>query len=329
MTQATDVALPSDYDNIGLEDFDPNEASVPRIQILHPDGLFKDGQTGEQFPEIHGVFLGLVKQRVMWARVVEDDSKPLCKSNDAVTGYPNTTGPDHSLFPWHEAGLNMNSQERDPEDGRVIIKCETCPMTQWTRNGTKNTPPPCSERYTMPIHFATEEGAELDHAGIISFQKSSIGPVKAFVSAFSRAKMPLFSAAMSITLSTTKRGSVVYSVPKVQRRAAVPNDRWEEYARQYRDLREFLRMKPRGLDDEARGGPTTPAAQPAQSNAWGSGAQVVDAEVVAQPAPPLVGSGLIDAASTAMAAPVTPAQPMATAPAAAPVYVPSDDDLPF
>jgi hypothetical protein len=348
----TDVALPSDYET-GLEDFDPSEASLPRVQIVHKDGLFVDKQTNEQFPKIYGVFLGLIKQRAMWAKELEDDSKPLCKSNDAEWGYPNVTGPSHSLFPWAASTLDPNQQPRD-EEGRITIKCETCPMAQWGRSSTKSTPPPCSERYTMPIHYSTTPGGQLDRAGIVSFHRSGITPLKAFISAFSRMRQPLFSAYMELGLSLQKRGQVDYSVPTVKRGAAVPPENWEDFAREYRSIREFLRQRPRMTD----GATPVAAAQPA-SNAWGG--QAVQAQATVQPAaaPPdpwestqpaapaqtwpataapvqptqnLMGGNLIDAASTPVqqAPPAQPVQAPVAAPAqVAPVYVADDDDLPF
>lgn len=344
----TDVALPSDYET-GLEDFDPSEASLPRIQIAHKDGLFVDKQTNEQFPKIYGVFLGLIKQRAMWAKELEDDSKPLCKSNDSEWGYPNVTGPGHSLFPWAATGIDPNVQPRD-EEGRITMKCETCPMAQWGRSSTKNTPPPCSEKYTMPVHYSTEPGGQLDHAGIISFQRSSITPLKQFISAFIRMKQPLFSAYVELGLLLQKRGQVDYSVPTVKRGVAVPPENWEDFAREYRSIREFLRQRPRQADGSA----PVSAAQPA-ANAWGASAQPVQAVVVvedpwatspnagatptwpatpapAAPAPNLMGGSLIDAASTSVqqTSPAQPVQAPVAAPVqAAPVYVQDDDDLPF
>lgn len=334
MTQ--DIALPSDFET-GLEDFDPSEASIPRIHIMHAEGLFVDKQTNEQFPKIYGVFLGLIKQRVMWNKDVEEGDKPLCKSNDAEFGYPNITGPSNCYFPWEASGLDPKLQPTD-EDNRPIVKCETCTFKEWRRTPGKNVPPPCSERYTLPIHFGTVPG-QLDHAGIISFQRSSITPVKNFVSAFARTKQPLFSAYVEISLTTQKRGNVTYSVPVLKRGPSVPEEDWPTYVQEYRAIREMLRQRPRAQADD-----TSKPTPPASNNAWmanegGAKVQAQVAETVdpwastqdapaaqwpSQPAQqqsaPLVGAGLIDQASTPVTVPATPT---------APIYTPDDDDLPF
>jgi hypothetical protein len=335
-----DVALPTDYET-GLEDFDPTEAGLPRIHINHGEGTFVDKQTNEEFPIMYGVFLGLIKQRVFWPREVEDDMKPYCKSNDAEWGFPNMTGPRGSLFPWSESGMNPATQPKD-EHGRVQIKCETCPFAEWTNKDGKQVPPRCSERYTMPVHFNTTgpEGPHT-HAGIISFQRSSLTPLKRFIGAFSRSKEPLFSALFSMKLDLNKRGNVTYSVPKVARLGRTLDADWQDYATEYRSVRDMLRRPPRPTEGDS----VLPAAtnnnwNPAAGSA-AAAAGVVEATVVedpwavnqqvtpaaeptwpAQPAQPLVGAGLVDAASTPVAAPAR----TATVPVAAAA---DDDDLPF
>ena len=127
----------------GLEDIEGEVGAVPRIGINHSGGTFKDTLSGEEFPEIVGVALGLIKQRVFWPPVVEDGAKPLCKSNDAKTGYPNPALEKNGGFPWSDApGLDPDSQPKD-EHGRTIIACDSCPFAQWGRDPKtgKGTPP--------------------------------------------------------------------------------------------------------------------------------------------------------------------------------------------
>lgn len=327
MTQpGTGVALPADYET-GLEDFDASSAALPRIQIVHEHGVFVDKQTNEEFPLMYGVFLGLVAQRVFWAKELENDSKPLCKSNDGETGYPNVTGPAHSLFPWPKAGLNPQNVPKD-EHGRPILKCEGCPFAEWgPRTAGKATPPPCSERYTMPVLFSTKEGGALDHAGLISVQRSGISSFKNYIGAFKRAHLPLFAAMTKVTLDTNKRGNVTYSTPKVARMADTDQAQWQDWAEQYRSVREMLRRPPAPPKDDDGAQSTQPS-----NNSWGAQGAVVEAEVVESPweetkpaqpeqswpqtqpaAQPVMTGGLIDSASS---------QP-------APAATSDDDDLPF
>jgi hypothetical protein len=336
MTQ--DVALPTDYET-GLEDFDASSAGLPRVHIKHQDGVFADRQTNEEFSQIHGVFLGMIKQRVMWAKDLEDDSKPLCKSNDGEFGYPNITGPKHSLFPWALSAIDPQTVPTD-EHGRPTIKCETCPFTQWVRTAGKNTPPACSERYTMPMHFATEADRPYDHAGIISFQRSGITPIKNFIAAFARTHQPLFSAGFKLVLETNKRGQVVYSVPKIQRTNPVPQENWPEYATEYRGVREMLRRMPAFNSDDDDSTPASnnnwnakPAQQPVNAivteDPWATSndqpAQAWPAAAAGTTGAVMTGS-LVDAASTPI---VQPTQTVSAVSASTPSVAADDDDLPF
>lgn len=234
----------------GLEDFDPNTAAIPRISINHPDGTFKDNLSGEEFAGIYGIILGLVKQRVMFSSTMgETTLKPQCKSSDAAVGYPNMQGSADELFPWNTSGLNISDLPKD-DYGRVTIPCEACPFSQW---GPNRKPPLCSERHTFPIMYSRDPAGiselHLPYAGIAAFQRSGITPSRNYLSAFSRAKIPLYSAFTEITLKRESRGTVRYSVPVFRKMSDVPPERWEELAREYRNLREFLRRPPRPGED--------------------------------------------------------------------------------
>lgn len=301
MTQTGTVALPSDYET-GLEDFDPTDAALPRISIVHEAGTFKDNLSGEEFAEIDGVFLGMIKQRVLWAEDVEDDAKPLCKSSDAETGFPNVTGPEHSLFPWVESGFSLSAAEKDEYD-RPTLNCETCPFTQWGKKGTKSVPPRCSERYTFPIRYRSEPDGALDRSGILSLQRSGITPAKSYLSIFSRGKMPMFSAYTRLKLDRKSRGTVKYSTPVFARGGPVPPEEWEDHAKEYRAIREFLREPPRADDD----GSDSAQAKTAGGNSTTVSSGSTVATAPAAPATPaaaaplrggLIGGTVIDAVST-------------------------------
>jgi len=308
----------------GLEDIEDEVGALPRIGINHPGGTFKDTLSGEEFPEIHGVALGLIKQRVMWAPVVEDGAKPLCKSQDATTGYPNAAGEKEGGFPWSEAsGLDPNTSAKD-EHGRIVINCEGCPFSEWIPDAKtgKRKPPPCKERHTYPIIFNRSGGNTYEppymESGIVSFQSSGIGPSKKYLSAFVRNKRPLYSAVVRITLDTNKRGMVTYSVPAFAKMAEVPEDEWELYAREYAPLRDYLRQPPRPGDDaDPLKAPQQTAAQ-AAANAGVTQATVVSSTYSTDESP-----------ATAAVNPAAAAASVQEYVPPAPTAVPDDDELPF
>lgn len=309
-----EVAQMSDYAT-GLEDLDPGEMGVPRISVIHKEGIFKENTSGEQFAVIRGIVLGLIKQRVMWAPDVEDMSKakPLCKSNDAAVGYPRVDGGPDENFPWGDSGLNPDAMPRD-EAGKVTIACEACPFTQWGKNPKtgKPVPPICKERYTLPVMYSTDEnwkpGQPLLSAGIVAFQGSGVKPTRGFLGLFARSRLPVYSSYAEITLNLMKRGAVDYSVPEFKRLSSIPQEDWADLSEEYRNIRDHLRTPPRSNDDP--GDPakqqtstgSVPAASTEQSITKAS--EIVDAVVVEE----------------------SPFEPTATTEAVGSV---EDDDLPF
>ncbi len=318
----------------GLEDIEDEISAVPRIGINHSAGTFKDSLSGEEFANIYGVLLGMVKQRVMWEKGdIEPGAKPQCKSQDAKTGYPNMGGKPGESFPWKDAPvLDPNLAPKD-EHGRITLACETCPFAEWgPRNEKgKSTPPACKERYTFPVLYNREDpGSSLYsppfmESGIVAFQGSGISPAKKFLSAFVRNKRPLYSAVTKISLDVNKRGMVVYSVPTFTKLTDVPDDDWELYARELGPLRDFLRRPPRPGDDQ------DDARKPGVSSARAA----ANVGTVVQSSAPTSQSPVTQMVNAAAAeSPVSAPVPSTdSANDAAGVVdaqiVPDDDDLPF
>lgn len=290
----------SDYDDLdtGLEDFDVSRVTMPRLNIVHRDGVFENGQTSEKFSLVTGIALGMVKQRAMFHKEMgKEKLKPQCKSTDAETGYPTMEGNTKDLFPWDKVDFTPNDLARD-EYGRPQIACATCPFSQW---GPNRTPPPCAERHAYPILFSDAEdfspGDEMPHRGIITFQKSGIKPSNTYLSSFRSGGLPLYGAFTRISLRREETGTVVYSVPRFARVGSTDREDWRSYSDEYRALREYLRQPPRPPE----------------------GAEAREAE----PARPTSSGAVLDEGRVAAAAP-------AAAPKSAPAAVIDDDDeLPF
>lgn len=322
MSQPNLPATIADEYGTGLEDIENETGMVPRIGINHPGGTFKDSLSGEEFPKIYGVALGMIKQRVMWEQGdIESGAKPQCKSQDATTGYPNVSGKPGESFPWKDApGLDPNVQPKD-EHGRITITCETCPFAQWgPRNEKgKSVPPLCKERHTYPVVYNREMPVPGYYppyleSGIVSFQGSGIKPSKQYLASFVRNKRPLYSAVLEIGLDVNKRGTVEYSVPSFKKLAEVPQDDWEIYARDYLPIREFLREAPRANDD---------GSDPAKGSGQTSSQAAVNAGI--SQASVTVGQPIQATVTTPTATVLNTPTTSAPVEDAAPV----DDDLPF
>lgn len=248
MSQSTDVAVPSE-DIIGLEDVDQNDLVMPRLKIIHAEGVFADNLSGEKFDSFSGVLLGVVKQRVLWAPEVDDDAEPLCKSYDFTAGHAVPTA-----FPWKSSGFDRAAVDAtDP-----VLPCDACPLKDWGSH-PKGDNPWCTEQHT---YIVLVDGVS---PALVTFQKSGIKSSRAYLSSFKRAMKPLFTALTRITLTPHKRGTTAYAIPSFVRTGDTDPADWEEYATLLRSSRTFLQT-PRKRDDDADSHAAVPSAAPAASS---------------------------------------------------------------
>ena len=304
--------LESFGDDIGLEDMDASDLVIPRIRIVHTEGMFEDSLTGEKFPELRCILLGVVKQRIMWHATVDDGDLPMCKSPDFEHGFPLTISdkqPKDKMFPW--AKSNFKPEAFPPADGingLVTLPCNSCVFQEWDRGDWKV--PPCAEQHTFPLFYTTDDGLSWS-PGLFTVQKTGIKPSRTYLSSFASAKRPTFTVETKITLGMNTRGSVTYSVPKFVKAGESDRTQWKEFQDTYRRIRALIRQAPRNAegDDDA----------PVESS--NENTAPVAAAPPAATAPPV---------PPAVATPVATA-PVAAPPAAAVPAVPSadDDDMPF
>lgn len=253
---STDLALPTDYDT-GLDDLG-SDLAIPRLKILHKEGVFSDPSDNSKYAEIHCIILGLSKQRVLFDAKVDPNNpeKPMCKSPDTVTGYPNMN-PENAKkgFPWTAAKLDVRQAGRDKE-GRVTIACSTCFLADWDSHplGGK---PWCSEQFVLPILFATslEQLKAGDHTpALIAMQKTGIKPTKAYLKTFQLRKLGAYTAYTKLNLLMERTGDNVFSKPVFTREGDTDRGDWLDYIEQFRAIEGFLKsQKPPAPDvDDAQ-----------------------------------------------------------------------------
>lgn len=212
---------------IGLEDFGASDEQIPRLKILQSKGLFQDNLTNEEFAELHGVALGLVRQRVLFHEEIDTFEGPMCRSNNFVEGRP-----WRKNFPWAMAGFNeADFGENEP------LPCEKCHLKDWGSHPSRDTPY-CSEQFTIPFMRFHEDGTA--SPTIVTFQKSSVKAVKGFLSGFKQKDHPTFTAETTVTLTLSKRGSVEYSVANFTVGDPTPVEDHQAYANTFVDIRNFL-----------------------------------------------------------------------------------------
>lgn len=317
---------PGMADDTGLGDLDASDFVIPRLGIQHKTSLLKDNLSGEEFPRLEVVLLGLVKQRIMWHPTVDEGDKPMCKSPNFDVGFPTMEGnPKGKNFPFKQSNFNPEHGQVDPvltlggqqvkvmTNGHPVLPCGSCRFKDWeTHPNGKN--PWCSEQHTLPIMYRPDESTPWVLA-IMTLQKSGITPSKKYLTSFARSKTAPYTVITELTLQGVSRGDTDYSVPVFKKIGNTERSDWAEYAESYRSVREFVRRAPRpkDVDDDD---------ETDSSNVWGAppedstpGAAPVDLnahDVPAQQAP----------APAAQAAPHPPA-PEVPAPAPTPTPAPA------
>lgn len=351
-----------DFGNLGLEDVGASDLLIPRININHDDAVFVNSLTKEEFPALTAVFLGLVKQRIMWPSKLEEDSKPQCKSPDNTHGFPNMdeSQPKRNQFPWARSNFEPTQAkviEIEPSstypqgwssNGHPTLPCEACTFAKWGKDeDNRSVPPPCSEQHTYPILYMQEgaEGETLWIPALFTVQRSAIKNSRAYINGFAQSRQPFFTVYTGLTLRHESRGGNEYAVPEFKKMGPSDRNQWGEYANQLRSIREFIRSAPRPKEetDESAAAPTSnentapaesqPAAPAPEAAAPAAPPTPPPAPPAPQPPTPPSNPTPPQPQATSPTPPAPPAPPAAppAPPAAPPSAPPSSDnsDLPF
>jgi hypothetical protein len=257
---------------VGLEDFDIGTISLPPVRINGPAGTWVDTLTGDEWPEIEVILLGLVKQRVLWPPEMGSEPRPpLCRSLEAKTGTPTLeTGPDG--FPWKAAKLNRNTfvvRTEDPESGEQVenlaipVPCSECHLKVWGTNPKGTGAPWCTEQMVFPLMLKreTDEGGELWTPGSLALARSGVKPANQYCMGYTVRQSPMFVDRTKLTLKQLTRGTVNYSVPVFTKLGPTERDMRDFYKDKYFELRAWLQT-PRGMasvEDAEAPVPTVPA----------------------------------------------------------------------
>jgi hypothetical protein len=338
---------PEAYGDVGLEDVGVADVVIPRLSIVHDEGVFQDNLSKARYDKLTVILLGLVKQRIFWDDTVDDGDKPMCKSPDFELGFPQVSEEVKAdkRFPWDKS--NFNPADFPPGgptsvNGLVTLPCSSCVFKEWDKQDWKV--PPCTEQHTYPLLYTPDEGQSWT-AALLSLQKTGIKPSRQYISSFAQSKTPMFTVFTELSLTQQSRGSVKYSVPVLRKGTQTEREDWSNYADTYRSIREFVRQPPRSLEED-EGVPTeAAAATAAPATTAPAPAPAAPAPAAAVPSSPPPGPDAPGSSTPAPAAPAAPAAaptapaaptaeaaaPVAPAPAApeAPAVAPPTEDLPF
>ena len=261
----------------GLESIDASDLSMPIIKMVHDEALWEDSLSGEKFEEMDVILLGLIKQRVLWpAEVAEEAEAPLCRSYNFTQGVPGEKFPIKAkgdpASPLEASGFDAESYNSG------ALSCLSCNLKEWGSHPSRDIPW-CVEQYVFAV-MITEPGEDLGSPAILTLQRSSIKPAKAYITSFVRQKKPLFTSRTTLKLNAQSRGSVKYAVPKFVKGVATDPDFHDQYAELYHHVREFV-TTPRSGDVETE--VTVTAAAPAPAPAAAAPAPAAPAAATAVP----------------------------------------------
>lgn len=234
----------------GLEDFDSSDISMPRLQIDHDEGVFRDSQTSDTFAELNVIILGLHKGRLMWGELSDGDKQdaPLCKSPNFKDGFPNMdpdVGRDKN-FPWSKQNV-FTPDDAKPiqlDDGRLTapsIPCASCFFKTWGSDPTGKKPW-CSDEWTLPLLY--QDADDMWSPALFSVRRSGIKPAKNYLTPFSTRKIPTFKAVTKLSLQSAKRGKVEYSVPVFTKIGSTDERDWQDYLDNFKSAKAFLSQWP-------------------------------------------------------------------------------------
>lgn len=329
-----------EFADFGMEDIDSSELSLPRLEIVHEEGRFRDRNSQQEFERLQAVILGVVKGRIMWDRVMDDNDRPQCRSNDFRTGFPQmrTDIPQSKQFPWDKSNFAPTAFPPGP-DGQIRLPCAQCHFKDWDHNGFGQKKPPCSETFHLAMMY--DDGSGVFSPAILTLKSSAVPSVRKYITPFKAQKQPMFTALTEMTLNIERKGGAngkKYSVPTFKRIGQSNPANWQEYMGSFRSIRDFLQREPRPDDkapkpvassraatqldendpwNQQQAANQWPAAQPNPADAWPTNPQPQAATPPPAPAPAPV--------APPAAAPVPPPVPVAAPqPPAQP-----NRDLPF
>lgn len=264
----------------GLDDMDASDLSVPRLSIIQNEGQFKDSLSGNKYPEIDVIILGLVKQRSLWHANVTpgEESKPMCRSNDFMTGFPQMKPVSlEKSFPWQRAGLGQ--EHLIPrEDGQWAVACASCALKDWG-SAPDEKKPYCSEVWSMPLLMDPFQNGQW-MPFVLSIQKSNISPTKKYLGGYKAANSATFTMITHIKLNMAKSGQVTFSNTEYSMTERSESSQWQAYEDMYIEMRNFLIQAPRVFDD-------VPTVQAQQVQAQPQHATPAIQQPVQQPQPPV------------------------------------------
>jgi hypothetical protein len=172
-------AIPEELNGFtGLEGIGNETWIIPRIKIVQPTskegtaGNLRINLTGDEFEELHVVFVKAVQGRILWDKDNPGNEKAICRSYDFLRPDVSIEVPPSDICARYVMGTNK----------KQILK-PVCPNAQWVDNER----PACGEVFNL-LGIWLEEMLPF----WMTLHGTSIQPVRKFLSAIALRRCPLW-----------------------------------------------------------------------------------------------------------------------------------------
>lgn len=189
------LALINDRGQIkGMEGLDRSDITLPRFQANCKSGVFINSLSKEETREINAILLSVRKGYVCWE---EGKTKPVCRSNDRITGV---------------------------DSDREIQSCVECKKCQWGDNGEK---PTCKATYEFLLL-----GDKQTVPYALTVKGASLKPAKNYMTYFVVNRIPLFSCKTQIIMEQKSGDNGPYYIVTFSRLGDIEQAELFELAKQ-------------------------------------------------------------------------------------------------
>lgn len=233
---STNAALAVSYESNSDESDYPKEVKIKgsRVQFeltkdfLDPSTDVWESNFVETLDDI--TLLSVTTPRVWFPKEMSEEPKPLCSSPNGVLGYPRND------FDW--------SMQPGRTPGEGAVPCSTCKAAEWPKPKGSGKPP-CTDKFR--IVFYTKEGTLRE----ISLGGANYAATRDFLHGYQKARMPLYSREISMTLTGHTRGAVEYCTVTFVPGDEVPEAEWPTYGEEavkWVDI--FESYRPEGYEED-------------------------------------------------------------------------------
>lgn len=239
-TESTGLAVPDDLRGVGMEDVDSSDIKTPRLKIKHQEGLFVLHEI--EYESLDCVVLGMFKQRVMWQPKLEENAKPICRSFDFKTGFPN-----HEKWSDRFAGsVPADVSQFGPVSEGEELPCNECGLKEFRTHPISEKAPWCAEQHVYPLIIVND--GQLQPA-LLTLAKTGLAPSRNFLQPFVTSKLPMFTQLTNISLNLEQKGGNTYSVPAFRKIGETDRENWHAWADQFRTIKGYI-TTPRSFEQE-------------------------------------------------------------------------------